>query len=90
MEIILMPIAAGIMFAIISAILKIIFKLLFKLLSNGRKTGEIYYPNGNIRGRAELNKYNQLDGEEKIFYENGEIKAIRYWKNMRNSMKTEI
>ena len=85
MEIILMPIAAGIMFAIISAILKIIFKL----LSNGRKTGEIYYPNGNIRGRAELNKYNQLDGEEKIFYENGEIKAIRYWKNNKLNGKYE-
>ena len=75
MEIIFMPILAGAMLAIISAILKIIFKFLFRLLSNGRKTGEIYYPNGKIEGRAEFNKHNQLDGEEERFYENGNIKS---------------
>lgn len=79
MERILMSIFAGIIFSIIFTILKIIFKFLFKLLSNGRKIGEIYYPNGNIKGRAEINKYDQLDGEEKIFYESGKIKTIRYW-----------
>ncbi|WP_339008526.1 toxin-antitoxin system YwqK family antitoxin [Fusobacterium animalis] len=81
MEIIFMPILAGAMFAIISAILKIIFKFLFRLLSNGRKTGEIYYPNGKVEGRAEFNKHNQLDGEEERFYENGNIKARIKWKN---------
>ena len=81
MEIIFMPILAGAMLAIISAILKIIFKFLFRLLSNGRKTGEIYYPNGKVEGRAEFNKHNQLDGEEERFYENGNIKARIKWKN---------
>lgn len=73
-----MEVFGYILLALIMIFLKPMLKILF---STTKKEGEIYYPNGKVKGRAELNGQNQLNGIEERFYESGKIKAKLHWHN---------